>query len=115
MKLFYGKPKSRGGRFCASINGQSQDFSSGINRKVSIKREFRNARVVCAHRPERDMPDVYVHRHNRRVYNAPLQKPGPPPKHHTRTVIHKHYYGVQKPNAEDILTPAPVSRGKQGR
>ena len=113
MKLCYGKPKGRGGRFCASINGQSQDFSSGINREVSIKKVFRNARVVCAHRPEHDMPEVYVRRHNTRVYHVihnhhyrsrarrtPVvihqHYSRPAPKHRTRTVIHKHYHDAPK-------------------
>lgn len=91
MKLCYGKPKSNGGRYCASVNGQSQDFSVGVTRRVSVRKIFRDANVVCAYRPEHDMPQAYVQRHNTTVYRVIH-------KHHykkrakrTHVVIHKHY------------------------
>ena len=114
MKICYGDPRKRGGRFCAAINGQTADFSAGITRRVSVSRIFRDANVVCAHRPERDMPQIYVRRHNAKVYRVihhhhyksrVRRTPavfyrdydGPAPRHRTKTVIHKHYNQAPPP------------------
>lgn len=123
MNLCYRKPQGNGGRYCVSVNGQSQDFSAGITRQVSVQRVFRDARVICAHRPERDMPLIYVQRHDPQVYRIihnhhyrsrarrtptvihnHYSRPAPPPPTKTvirKTVIHKHYH--QAPAAR----PAP--------
>jgi len=108
MKLCYDNPRDRGGRYCASVNGQSAEFSAGISRRVSVNRVFRDASVVCAYRPELNMPQVYIRRHNPQVYrvihtyhyrNRPRHTPvvinevysRPAPRERTRTVIHEHY------------------------
>jgi hypothetical protein len=109
MNLCYRKPGRHGSRYCVSVNGQSSEFSAGISQRVSVKRIFRDARVVCAHRPERDMPLVYVQRHDSYVYRVihrhhyksrarrtPVvihnHYSRPAPRQRSKTVIHKHYH-----------------------
>jgi hypothetical protein len=118
MNLCYRDPRRRGSRYCVSVNGQSREFSAGITRRMSVKKVFRDANVVCAHRPERNMPLIYVQRHDPHVYRVihnhhyrsrarrtPVvihnHYSRPAPRHRTKTVIHKHYH--QAPAAR----PAP--------